>query len=162
MQSFDTRAHCIEDKLWCLAKSYQRHVVFVPGFISVSAWILSALSRYYVTYTHTRECKWERTNKILEIPFQLACPFVMLIGQITQHHSKLNGWLITLKLRARCFVCQKASAVSIFSSLTLGGSVWLTGKSFIKIWLRRNRDKLASHRFECSVAFSSLIQHRYW
>lgn len=73
---------------------------------------------YTSTHAHPANLLPEnmRQNKMLGIHLQLTCPFVMLIGQITQHHSKLNGWLITLKLQASCFldVSEASADVSIF------------------------------------------------
>lgn len=59
------------------------------------------------------------------------------------------------------FLCThqpRDESVSIFSFL--GGSLWLTGMSLIKIWLRKEKKPIA--RFKCFAAFSSLILHRYW
>lgn len=104
----------IEDKLWFPEKRLlnSRHVVFYsPSFL----WILSVLSRYYVTNTHT--CFTRERTKYLKFRVPTALSFVMLIGQITQHHSKLNGWLITLKLRARCSLCIKSfGSIDFFSA----------------------------------------------
>lgn len=69
-----------------------------------------------VSHTHTRQ----RVNRMLEIPSNrspacLPCPFVMLIGQITRHRSKLNTWLITLKM----FRLSKASHTALAIDFTL-------------------------------------------
>lgn len=132
--------------------------------------ILTLCHKCVVWHTHlyTRtpnQSSYMRENKMLGIHLQLTCPFVMLIRQITQHHSKLNGWLITLKLQASCSldVSEASADVSIFPS-PFSGRFLIDRQEFNQNLITKGRNS-TSNRFECSggsLVFSSLIQTRYW
>lgn len=115
---------------------------------------------------HTRENKKRRELNTWDSIHRVAFgPFVMLIGQITRHHSKLNTWLITLKPYSKMFsVCRCQNRFSSeyrfcrssFSVGLLDWQAWVQSKSD---YVRRDANRMLA-RMVCFAAFCSFIANK--